>query len=57
MSIKPQIIRSIRFITGKRFVELEKDLDKLSQNAQRDLLRFLKNIDGIITSLKKRKFF
>lgn len=55
--LKANIIQKIRFIIGKRYADLEKELDKLSIVAQNNFIRMLKEIENKINLLKKKRLF
>ncbi|HEC37943.1 hypothetical protein LCGC14_0953390 [marine sediment metagenome] len=55
--IKNKIIQKIRFITGKRYLYLEKELDKLSPVALSNLTRMLRDIEYEINSLKRKRLY
>jgi len=55
--IKNKIIQKIRFITGKRYLDLENELDKLSSVALINLTRMLRDIESEISSLKRKRLY
>lgn len=55
--IIPKIIQKIRFITGKRYLGLEKELDKLSPVALSNLTKMLRDIESEINSLKRKRLY
>jgi len=54
---KAKIVQKIRFITGKRYLDLEKELEKLSLVALSNLTRMLRDIEYEINSLKRKRLY
>ena len=48
------IVPTLRQTTGRAYPALERDLEKLSPEAQRDLLRLLRDLQGEVQQVKGR---